>query len=182
MLRNTLAAALLFVPALAMAQVETPAPAEPTPNVAPAPAPAPAPTPAAARYVDAIDWPTQEAGLERFEKLEEHLVNAFNFICGDTFCEGEYGNLRSTQLRCSVDSTKGTMKQCLWTFSGSTNSINGKSGAVQINAKLFKCKLPLAKDVPVEAFYEALESSKTPLEAKLPMGRKSVWDGLLACL
>lgn len=180
MLRNTLAAALLFVPALAMAQVETPAPTQPAPNVAPVPAPAPAPVPA--RYVDAVDWPASEAGLERFEQLEEHLTGAFNAICGDTFCEGEYGNLRPMQLRCSVDSTKGTMKQCLWTFAGSTTSINGKSGAVQVAAKLFKCKLPLAKDVPVESFYEALMSSKQPLEVKLPMGRKSVWDGLTACL
>jgi hypothetical protein len=172
MLRNTLVAALLFVPAIAMAQVETPAPAHP----------APAPAPAPARYVDAIDWPASEAGMERFEKLEEHLAGAFGGICGDTFCEGEYGNLRPMQLRCSVDSTKGTMKQCLWTFAGSTTQVNGKSGAVQVNAKLFKCKLALAKDTPVESFYEALMSSKEPLEVKLPMTRKTVFDGLNACL
>lgn len=176
MLRNTLAAALLFVPAIAFAQVETPA------NPAPTPAPAPAPAPVPARYVDAVNWPAQEAGLERFDDLEGHLAGAFNAICGDTFCEGDYGNLKPMQLRCSVDSTKGTMKQCLWTFAGSATEVNGKSGAVQVNAKLFKCKLPLAKDVPVESFYQALSSAKDPLEVKLPMGRKSVWDGLSACL
>jgi hypothetical protein len=168
MLRNTLAAALLFVPAIAMAQAET--------------TPKPAPVPATVRYVDAINWPASEAGMERFEKLEEHLAGAFGGICGDTFCEGEYGNLRPMQLRCSVDSTKGTMKQCLWTFAGSTTQVNGKSGAVQVNAKLFKCKLALAKDTPVESFYEALMSSKEPLEVKLPMTRKTVFDGLNACL
>jgi hypothetical protein len=178
MLRNTLAAALLFVPAIAMAQVETPVAAQPAPKAAPVPAPAPVP----ARYVDAVDWPSSEAGLERFTQLEEHLAGAFGGICGDTFCEGEYGNLRPMQLRCSVDSTKGTMKQCLWTFAGSTTGVNGKSGAVQVNAKLFKCKLALAKDTPVELFYEALTSSKEPLEVKLPMTRKTVFDGLNACL
>ena len=168
MLRNTLAAALLFVPALAMAQAEV--------------APKPAPAPATERYVDAINWPASEAGMERFEKLSEHLSGAFNNICGDTFCEGDYGNLRPMELRCSVDSTKGTMKQCLWTFAGSYTQVNGKSGAVQVNAKLFKCKLSLAKDTPAEAFYEALMSSKEPLEVKLPMTRKTVFDGLNACL
>jgi hypothetical protein len=166
MLRNTLAAALLFVPAIAMAQTET----------------TPKPSPAAERYVDAIHWPANEAGMERFEKLTEHLSGSFNNICGDTFCEGDYGNLRPMQLRCSVDSTKGTMKQCLWTFAGSYTQINGKSGAVQVNAKLFKCKLALTKDTPVESFYEALMSSKEPLEVKLPMTRKTVFDGLNACL
>lgn len=168
MLRNTLAAALLFVPAAAMAQVET--------------APKPASTPAAERYVDATNWPASEAGLDRFVALEEHLAGAFGAVCGDTFCEGDYGNLRPMQLRCSVDSTKGTMKQCLWTFAGSFTQVNGKSGAVQVNAKLFKCKLPLAKDTPVETFYETLMSEKNPLEVKLPMTRKSIFDGLTACL
>jgi hypothetical protein len=168
MLRNTLVAALLFVPAVAMAQGGT--------------ADASTQTPPTNRYVDATDWPASEAGLERFEKLTEHLGGAFGGICGDTFCEGDYANLKPMQMRCSVDSTKGTMKQCLWTFAGSYTTINGKSGAVQVNAKLFKCKLPLAKDTPVEAFYEALMSATAPLEVKLPMTRKSIFDGLTACL
>jgi len=167
MLRNTLAAALLFVPAVVMAQVET--------------APKPAPVPAAERYVDATHWPASEAGLDRFVALEEHLSGAFGGVCGDTFCEGDYGNLRPMQLRCSVDSTKGTMKQCLWLFSGSTASVNPKSGAVQTTAKLFKCKLLLAKDTPVESFYEVM-NSEDPLHAKLPMSRYSTYDGLVGCL
>ncbi|HVI56913.1 MAG TPA: hypothetical protein VM621_17875 [Luteibacter sp.] len=168
MLRNTLAAALLFVPAFAMAQTDA--------------APKPTTPPATERYVDAVHWPAHEAGMERFENLTAHLSDAFKSICGDTFCEGDYGNLQPMELRCSVDSTKGTMKQCLWTFAGSFTQVNGKSGAVQVNAKLFKCKLALAKDTPVESFYEALMSSKEPLEVKLPMNRKSVFDGLNACL
>jgi hypothetical protein len=168
MLRNTLAAALLFVPAAVMAQVET--------------TPKPAPVAAAERYVDATNWPASEAGLERFVALEEHLAGAFGGVCGDTFCEGDYGNLRPMQLRCSVDATKGTMKQCLWTFAGSYTQVNGKSGAVQVNAKLFKCKLGLAKDTPVETFYETLMAEKNPLEVKLPMTRKTIFDGLNACL
>jgi hypothetical protein len=168
MLRNTLAAALLFVPAAVMAQVET--------------APKPAPVPAAERHVDAVNWPASEAGLDRFVKLEEHLSGAFANVCGDTFCEGDYGNLRPMQLMCSVDTTKGTMKQCLWTFAGSTAQVNGKSGAVQVNAKLFKCKLALAKDTPVESFYETLMAAKDPLEVKLPMTRKTIYEGLLGCL
>ena len=161
MLRNTLAAALLLLPAAAIAQAT--------------------PAPAVNRYVDATNWPAEERGMDRFAELEANLGAGFNQICGDTFCEGDYGNLRPVQMRCSVDSTKGVLKQCVWTFSGSYAEVNPKSGAVQINAKLFKCKLPLAKDTPVESFYEVM-SGENPLSAKLPMTRKSIYDGLAACL
>lgn len=159
MLRNTLAAVLFVLPAAAVADT----------------------TPAPARYVDAIDWPASEAGMDRFLQAEVNLGAGFDKVCGDTFCEGEYANLRPMQLRCSVDSTKGTMKQCLWLFSGSTASVNPKSGAVQTTAKLFKCKLLLAKDTPVESFYEVM-NSEDPLHAKLPMSRYSTYDGLVGCL
>lgn len=167
MIRSTLVAALFVVSATAFAQT--------------APAPAPSPAPAPARYADAIDWPASEAGMDRFFNAEVRLGAAFDKVCGDTFCEGDYANLRPVQLRCSVDMTKSTVKQCVWAFSGSHAAVNSKTGAVQVAAKLYKCKLPLAKDTPVEAFYALLEG-EDPLHAKLPMSRASIYDGLVGCL
>jgi hypothetical protein len=137
--------------------------------------------PVAERYVDATDWPAHEAGIGRFENAEAKLVAGFDRICGDTFCEGEYANLRPMELRCSVDATKSTLKQCLWTFSGSSSAVNGKTGAVTTNARLFKCKLMLAKNTPIEAFYEMMDG-EDPLDAKLPMSRHSVYDSINSCL
>jgi hypothetical protein len=165
MLRKTLATVLFVVPAAAFAAVATPAADE-----------APA-----LRFVDAKNWPVQEAGMKRFEDAEARLGAAFDQVCGDTFCEGEFSNLRPMDLRCSVDTTKGTLKQCLWTFSGSSSSVNRKTGAVTTTAKLFKCKLMLAKGTPVDAFYDVVEG-EDPLNAKLPMSRHSVYDGLYNCL
>lgn len=162
MIRSTLAAALFVLPLAAFAQAPL-APAGP------------------ARFVDAVDWPTSEAGLERFNDLEARMSGSFASVCADTFCEGDFGNLRPMELKCSVDATKGTLKQCLWTFSGSYGSVNPKTGAVQSTAKLFKCKLLLSKDTPVDAFYEALAGDH-PAEAKLPMSRYSTYDGLVGCL
>ena len=168
MLRNTLAAALFVLPAVAFAS--------------PATADAAAQTdPKTARYVDITDWPASEAGLDRFAGAEAKLNTGFDAICGDTFCEGEYSNLRPLQLNCSVDSTKGTIKQCLWMFSGGSASVNPKSGAVQTSAKLYKCKLLLAKDTPVEAFYEVMDG-EDPFNTKLPMSRYTAYDGLMGCL
>jgi hypothetical protein len=159
MLRNTLAALFLTASASAFA----------------------ADTPPANKYVDATDWPVSEAGMDRFFEAEARLVAAFDKICGDTFCEGDYANLRPLQLRCSVDATKGTFKQCLWTFAGSHASVNPKSGAVQVTAKTFKCKLLLARDTPTEKFYEHVNGDD-PLNAKLPMTAVSIYDGLPGCL
>lgn len=166
MIRSTLAAALFVLPAAVFAQATPPAPTAPT---------------APARYADIVDWPASEAGFDRFFNAEAALGRAFDKICGDTFCEGDYGNLRPMQLRCSVDTTKGTVKQCLWTFAGSYANVNKKTGAVQVNAKLYKCKLPLAKDTPIEPFLQLIEG-ENPLEAKLPMSRASIYDGLTTCL
>ncbi|URL58823.1 hypothetical protein IM816_01480 [Luteibacter flocculans] len=165
MLRSTLAAALFVLPAAAFAQ--------PTTTTDPAPAPV--------RYVDALDWPTRDAGTASFGEAEDRLNMAFDRLCGDTFCEGDYSNLTPLQLSCSVDATKATLKQCLWVFAGSHASVNPKSGAVQATAKLFKCKLLLAKDTPVDAFYEVMTGGD-PLNDKLPMTNHSVYDGLLGCL
>lgn len=165
MIRSTLAAVLFVLPAAAFAQAAT------TPTAPPAPA----------RYADIIDWPASEASFDRFFDAEAALGRAFDKVCGDTFCEGDYGNLRPMQLRCSVDTIKGTVKQCLWTFAGSYADVNKKTGAVQVNAKLYKCKLPLAKDTPVESFFQLIEG-ENPLEAKLPMSRASIYDGLATCL
>jgi hypothetical protein len=158
MLRTTLAALFLTASASAFAQV-----------------------PSTDRFVDATDWPTAEAGMDRFFEAEARLNAGFDKICGDTFCEGEYRNLRPMQLRCSVDTLKGTLRQCLWTFAGSHAKVNHRTGAVLSTAKTFKCKVLLAKDTPVDTFYEFLKG-EDPLHAKLPMTNVSVYDGLPSCL
>jgi hypothetical protein len=166
MLRNTLTTALLVLPAAGFAATVI------TMSSA---------APPAARYVDAIDWPAKDAGLARLALSEEMLALSFERICTDTFCEGEYQNLRPMQLACSVDAAKGTLKQCLWMFSGSKTSMNPKTGAVQSAAKVFKCKLALGKDTPVDAFYDAMHGAEL-LDVKLPMTNRTVNDSLLGCL
>ena len=62
----------------------------------------------ASPYVDLIDYPHQEANWDRFFALEGRLQHGFDAICGDTFCEGEYSDIRALRLRCSVDAVRGT--------------------------------------------------------------------------
>jgi hypothetical protein len=160
MYRFAFAAALFIVPAACLAQVPTSVPP---------------------RYVDAIDWPSHEAGLENFALAEEMLALSFDRLCNDTFCEGPYGNLRPMQLSCSVDAAKGTLKQCLWIFAGSATSVNAATGAVQVSARIFKCKLQLARNTPVASFYDVMQGGEL-LNEKLPMTRRTVYENLVGCL
>ena len=163
MLRSTIAAGLFVIFPAAFAQ----------PLVAPAPSPA--------RYVDAIDWPTKEAGLKRFAWMEYALGLSFERLCGDTFCEGRFSNLRPMQLSCSVDAAKGTVKQCLWMFSGSSMTVDPASGTIRPSSRVYECKLPLGRDTPVESLYDALDSSEL-LHAKLPMTNRIIYNRLRDCL
>ncbi|HEY4293163.1 hypothetical protein [Luteibacter sp.] len=163
MLRNTLAASLFSLSLVSWAQ----------PGVAAGQSPV--------RYVDAIDWPTKEAGLKRFAWMEYALNLSFERLCSDTFCEGSYANLRPMQLSCSVDAAKGTVRQCLWMFSGSNMSVDARSGVVKSSSRVYECKLPLARDTPVESLYDALDSSEL-LHAKLPMTNRIIYNRLRDCL
>lgn len=163
MLRSTIAVGLLVIsPAVFAQHVITPAPTS-------------------ARYVDAIDWPTKDAGLQRFAWMEYALGLSFERLCSDTFCEGSYSNLRPMQLSCSVDAAKGTVKQCLWMFSGSSTAVDPKSGVVKPSSRVYECKLPLARDTPVDSLYEALDGAEL-LQAKLPMTNRIIYNRLRDCL
>lgn len=54
-----------------------------------------APLAQASPYVDLIDYPRQEPNWDRFFALEGRLQYGFDAICGDTFCEGEYSDIRA---------------------------------------------------------------------------------------
>ncbi|NID17388.1 hypothetical protein [Luteibacter yeojuensis] len=138
-------------------------------------------SPASAHHVDAIDWPTKEAGMARFATMEYLLGLSFERLCGDTFCEDTYANLRPMQLSCSVDARKGTVRQCLWMFSGSSTSVHPKSGAVRASSRVYACRLPIARDTPVDSLYEALHGAEL-LHAKLPMTHRVIYDSLRDCL
>jgi len=57
---------------------------------------------AAPRYVDARDYPAPGAGAKAFDQMEASLIEGFNHVCGDTFCEGQYINYLPLRLTCSV--------------------------------------------------------------------------------
>ncbi|MBH1431986.1 hypothetical protein I5U42_11825 [Stenotrophomonas maltophilia] len=140
-----------------------------------------APSAQAFPYVDLIDYPQQEANWDRFFALEGRLQHGFDGICGDTFCEGEYSDIRALRLRCSVDAVRGTVRECLWAFAASDLEVSRQDGAIEARQPSWLCRLPLAEGTPVEAFHAAL-AARNPLHDPLPGTSLSVYDGLTECI
>lgn len=135
------------------------------------------------KYVDARHYP-DESGWDRFNALARRLTGDFDYICGDTFCEGDYTNIQSLRFRCSVERATGMMGECIWTLAGSYEEVDPDSGRVQVDARTWQCKAPLLPGTPIENFYAALEGSR-PLDtirAPLPGTEHSIYDGLADCL
>lgn len=136
------------------------------------------------KYVDAVHYPDNERGWDRFHDLAGRLARDFDTICGDTFCEGDYSNIQSLRFRCSVERATGLIGECIWTFAGSYEDIDPKSGHVQVDARIWNCKAPLAPGTSIDSFYAALEGARPrgSINAPLPGTKRSIYDGLIDCL
>jgi hypothetical protein len=150
-----------------------------------APAAAPAGVPSAAdappRYVDVYGYFTRDEQYEAWYRLTTQLRRDFDAICGDTFCEGDYSNIESLRLRCSVELATGRIGRCLWVFAGSNEDVDPDTGRIVVQAHVWRCRLPLAPRTTMDAFLTAL-SVPSPLYAALPGTATSIYDGLTDCL
>jgi hypothetical protein len=121
-----------------------------------------------------IDWDTWFAVTDKMNK-------AFNDVCGDTFCEGDYSNLTSLRFVCSAAKPGGALKQCKWIFAGSYNTITQSTGAVSVHAKIFQCKLPL--NTTAKSFVDTVAApNNDALRTPIPGGTQTLYDMLLGCL
>ncbi|TDV32022.1 hypothetical protein [Stenotrophomonas sp. CC22-02] len=135
------------------------------------------------RYVDARDYPAPGAGHARFLAAERQLVRGFDDVCGDTFCEGEYYNLRAMRLRCSVQQSTGVVAGCIWTFSGSSTWVQ-QTGQIDADVGRYACAVPLAAGTRLDELLEVwgIGSGHDALHALLPRTATSIYDGLTDCL
>lgn len=132
-------------------------------------------------YVDARDHPTPGAGIVAFGAMERALVRGFDAICGDTFCEGEYGNLRALQLRCAVTRDTGRVGRCLWSFAGSTARVEGQSPLPAVDARTWACELPVVPGTALSNLL-ALLSGRDALDTPPPGTDVSTYEALVECL
>lgn len=132
-------------------------------------------------YVDVSGYLTADADINAWYTLVFNLRDDFDYICGDTFCEGEYTNIESLRYRCSVERTTGTIGSCVWVFAASNEEVSARTGRIIVDAQSWRCRTPLVRGTSIHDFLAALEGP-SPLYAHLPGTNWSIYDGLANCL
>lgn len=134
-----------------------------------------------AAYVDTSAYFQDDAQHEAWFTATRGLRRDFDWICGDTFCEGEYSNIQSLRYRCSVQHSSGRIGMCTWIFAASHEEIEPATGKVAVRRAFWHCRTPLAAGTTMEQLLAALAVDE-PLYATLPGTQRSIMDGLVDCL
>lgn len=134
----------------------------------------------------ALRWEGGE--YKSFEKIVDRLKKGFDYICGDVFCEGEYWNLTTVNLDCSLNAETRQMGECLWTIAGSNADIDPATGKYVVDSsRVFECRIQLSGSLE-----DFLKLSKVKedrhsygydtLRTELPGSDRSAYDQLSDCL
>lgn len=120
-----------------------------------------------------------DTDLDRWITAKNQLVHDFDQVCGDTFCGGDYSNLTNVSLHCSATQA-GTVNSCSWTFGGSIEYVDGKTGAISIDTRTFVC--PVKVHTKIGPFLTALETGDgDSIHHAIPGTGKSFYDALGDC-
>lgn len=137
--------------------------------------------PPAPTYVDATALLDDDALVEAWYGGMVNMRVAFDDICGDTFCAGDYTNLQPLRLRCSANESSRMVSRCQWAFAASNETINAKTGQIKVDAPIFRCRIPVAPGTTVAELARAW-GGPDPLRATIPRTGRSVYDALADCL
>jgi hypothetical protein len=132
-------------------------------------------------YVDISEylptWQERDAWID----VQYELKLDFMDVCGDTFCEGEYGNLEALSYRCSARKDTGEIGECVFVIAASSEEIAPTDGTVQVSLHQWRCVSPLAPHTDASQLVAALKG-RQPLHTKLPGTDRTLYDGLVDCL
>ncbi len=135
----------------------------------------------ATQYVDAESfWKTQpekDAWAQMIARMEKDFADD----CGDTFCGGDYPNLRPLDFTCAVSSKVAQIHDCLWTFGGSSELVDPVTGALTVSKPSFQCHIKI--DARAAKLVEVLtvEESDSLLRRELPGGTATINTALGEC-
>jgi hypothetical protein len=136
----------------------------------------------ATSYVDAEQFLQQTGGFDQWLALRTQMQNDFYSVCGDTFCESDYSNLTPLNFTCAVTSKEGRIKSCQYVFAGSYQLVDAKTGALNVTAKTFTCKVPVTGTVKALLNVLSASGSTPSIQRPLPGGTATIYDALGGCL
>ena len=132
-------------------------------------------------FVEDYEYFADGPQYDQWFTLTLTLRSNFDQICGDTFCEGDYGNLQSLGYHCSVEQASGRIGRCVWTFAGSYEQVDPATGDITVQARTWECPTPLSPHTRMTALLAALDGYQ-PLFQPLPGTDATIYDGLIGCL
>ena len=133
-------------------------------------------------YVEASDVYKSGAYRAQWDAAKAALKLAFDDVCGDTFCGGDYSNMQSLAFVCSVTRSSGNIKECAWLFTGSY-ALPTKTGAMPVSEKSWRCEVPVKGTVSqLMSVVNATNVNEDVLHRALPGGTATAYDALLNCL
>ena len=128
--------------------------------------------------------------LVAYQSAVQKLKSGFDDVCGDTFCEGDYSNLTSMEITCSMDPKTETMAACAWTFAGVASQVNARTGTINTqNKKFMVCAIDVSH-VSLTEFSSAISNylkasdsqARNALDVIFTGKTKSTYDQLSACI
>ena len=100
----------------------------------------------------------------------------FDNVCGDTFCEGDFGDLQSLAFTCAVTKSTGNVKACAWIFGGSYSTVSPTKGTVDETSRTWTC--PVNTRGTIGKLVSTLDGSSDPIREALPGETTSAYDAI----
>ncbi len=82
------------------------------------------------------------ANQTKWQNGQAALKLGFDNICGDTYCDGDFGDIQSMDFNCSVTKSTGKVKSCVWNFAGSYSTV-GSKGTADDTSKAWSCPVTM---------------------------------------
>ena len=133
-------------------------------------------------YVEAGQYYTSTAGQQRWHDARAALVLGFDNVCGDTFCGGDFGDLRSLDFACAITKSTGNVKSCAWTFGGSFATVTATTGVLVETSRSFTCPVAVHATLPELITTLTAAGTEVAIHRPLPGGTGTAYDSLLGCL
>ncbi|HEU4665334.1 MAG TPA: hypothetical protein VFS55_14995, partial [Dokdonella sp.] len=118
-------------------------------------------------YTDPYGYFTTDAQFEAWYSLRARLASAFDDVCGDTFCEGDFSNITPLRFQCSVQHGSGRIGGCVWSFAASNEDIDPATGGMEVQQPSWQCPIPVSAHTTIDALMDAL-AGDDPLHTPLP--------------
>lgn len=122
----------------------------------------------------------KEADYARWSAVKTSVTAGFDRKCGDTICSGDFSNLTTVRLACSSTRSALKMKDCLWVLAGNIDYVDGTTGAITSEDRIFSCHIPVASNA--KTLLSTLEAAgENALDTPLPGTDGSFYDALVTC-